>query len=75
MLVHAVTMLQEKIMKDSVKDRRDTFEAESRESQVPGTLPVTEGTALERAAQEDVAKDAASRPYSVPSRHERRRSS
>jgi NADH-quinone oxidoreductase subunit B len=75
MLVHAVTMLQEKIMKDSVKDRRDTFEAESREAMVPGTLPVTEGTALERSVQEDVANNQASRPYSVPSRHERRRSS
>ena len=48
MLVHAIMMLQDKIMKESYKDRRDTFEAESRVSIVPGTLPVTEGTALER---------------------------
>ena len=31
MLVHAITMLQDKIMKESVKDRRDTFEPESRD--------------------------------------------
>jgi NADH-quinone oxidoreductase subunit B len=28
MLVHAITMLQEKIMKESTRDRRDTFEPE-----------------------------------------------
>jgi NADH-quinone oxidoreductase subunit B len=70
MLVHAITMLQEKIMKESVKERTDTFEEESRHSIVPGTLPVTEGTKLEESA-----KDAPSKPYSVPSRHEKRRSS
>jgi hypothetical protein len=75
MLVHAITMLQEKIMKESVKDRRDTFEAESRESIVPGTLPVTEGTALERETEIEVAQNQVSRPYTIPSRHERRRSS
>src|ERR1700742_857417 len=62
MLVHAIMMLQEKIMKESVKERRDTFEAESRESIVPGTLPVTEGTALEEAA-----KSAPTRPYTIAS--------
>lgn len=75
MLVHAITMLQDKIMKESVKDRRDTFEAESRESIVPGTLPVTEGTALENEVAEDVSAGEANRPYTVPSKHERRRSS
>ena len=70
MLVHAVTMLQEKIMKESVKERTDTFEEESRESIVPGTLPVTEGTDLEESA-----KDKETKPYTVPSRHEKRRSS
>jgi NADH-quinone oxidoreductase subunit B len=75
MLVHAIMMLQDKIMKESVKDRRDTFEPESRESRVPGTLPVTEGTALEREKEMDVAAGDASRPYSIPSRHEKRRSS
>jgi NADH-quinone oxidoreductase subunit B len=70
MLVHAITMLQDKIMKESVKDRQDTFEEESRHSIVPGTLPVTEGTTLE-----DEARDKDSKPYTVPSRHEKRRSS
>jgi len=68
-------MLQDKIMKESVKDRRDTFEAESRESIVPGTLPVTEGTALERETEIELAQNQTSRPYTIPSRHERRRSS
>ena len=75
MLVHAIMMLQDKIMKESVKDRRDTFEPESRVSIVPGTLPVTEGTALEKETEIDVAQHQVSRPYSIPSRHEKRRSS
>jgi len=75
MLVHAIMMLQEKIMNESVKDRQDTFEPESRQSMVPGTLPVTEGTALERETEIEVAQNKASRPYTIPSRHERRRSS
>lgn len=75
MLVHAITMLQEKVMKESVKDRRDAIEAESRESTVPGTLPVTEGTALERETELEVAQNQIARPYTIPSRHERRRSS
>jgi hypothetical protein len=68
-------MLQDKIMKESSRDRRDTYEPESRESIVPGTLPVTEGTALERETEVEVARNETSRPYSVPSRHEKRRSS
>ena len=75
MLVHAITMLQDKIMKESVKDRRDTFEEESRISRVPGTMPVTEGTALERQMEARVDNEGASRPYSVPSKHERRKAS
>ncbi len=75
MLVHAIMMLQDKIMKESVKDRRDAFEAEARESIVPGTLPVTEATALERELHAEVDAGTAPRPYSVPSKHERRRSS
>ena len=55
--------------------RRDTFEAESRISKVPGTLPVTEGTKLEQQLEIEVAEGDAARPYSVPSRHERRKSS
>lgn len=70
MLVHAIMMLQDKIMKERMKDRRDTFEEESRKSIVPGTLPVTEGTVLE-----DQAKKADVKPYTVASKHERRRSS
>jgi len=75
MLVHAIMMLQDKIMQESVKDRQDTFEPESRQSMVPGTLPVTEGTALERETEIEVAQNKTSRPYTIPSRHERRRSS
>ncbi len=67
MLVHAIMMLQDKIMKESVKDRRDTFEPESRVSIVPGTLPVTEGTALEREIEIEVAQNQVSRPYTIPS--------
>ena len=75
MLVHAIMMLQDKIMRESVKDRRDTFEPESRVSVVPGTLPVTEGTALEKETEIEVAQHQVSRPYTIPSRHERRKSS
>ena len=75
MLIHAIMMLQEKVMNESVKDRLDTFEVESRQSFVPGTLPVTEGTALERETELEVADKTTSRPYTVPSRHEKRRSS
>jgi NADH-quinone oxidoreductase subunit B len=75
MLVHAIMMLQDKIMKESVKDRRDTYEPESRVSKVPGTLPVTEGTRLEKQMETEVAGGETSRPDSVPSKHEKRRSS
>jgi NADH-quinone oxidoreductase subunit B len=75
MLVHAIMMLQDKIMTESVKDRRDAFEEEARTAQVPGTLPVTEGTALERETEIEVAQGQASRPYTIPSKHERRKSS
>ncbi len=70
MLIHAIMMLQEKVMNESVKDRVDTFEDESRQSIVPGTLPVTVGTRLEEAS-----KSASTRPYTIASRHEKRRSS
>lgn len=70
MLIHAIMMLQAKVMKESVKDRRDTFEEESRQSIVPGTLPITMGTESETAA-----KTATTRPYTIASRHERRKSS
>lgn len=70
MLIHAITMLQEKVMRESVKERRDASEDESRKSTVPGTLPITEGTTLEK-----TAKDVPSKPYTIVSKHERRRSS
>ena len=70
MLIHAIMMLQKKVMNESVKDRLDTFEAESRHSIVPGTLPVTVGTTLE-----ETSKTAANRPYTTASKHEKRRSS
>src|SRR6267378_2613443 len=68
MLIHAVMMLQDKIMRESVKDRRDTFENESREALTPGTLPVTDGSTV----QGDGAN--ISRPYTIASKHEKRRS-
>jgi hypothetical protein len=69
MLIHAVMMLQDKVMKESVRDRRDIPEEEARQAVVPGTLPVTDGsTARQNALPE-------SRPYTIASRHERRRSS
>jgi len=69
MLVHAIMMLQEKIMTDSIKDNRDVPEIIARTQHMPGTIPVTIGNA-------DIeAEKNASRPYSIASRHERRRSS
>ena len=69
MLIHAVMMLQDKVMKESSRDRRDVLEAEAQEAVVPGTLTVTDGsTAIANAVPE-------SRPYTIASRHERRRSS
>jgi len=73
MLVHAITMLQDKIMKESTRERADTFEPESRTSTVPGTMPITEGTALERETEIEVSQNEVTRPYTVPARHERRR--
>jgi NADH-quinone oxidoreductase subunit B len=69
MLIHAVMMLQDKVMKESVRDRKDTPEAEARMALAPGTLPVTDGSTIR---QDDQTP---SRPYSIASRHERRRSS
>jgi hypothetical protein len=56
-------------MKESVRDRRDVLEAEAREAVVPGTLPVTDGST----ARQNTLPEA--RPYTIASRHERRRSS
>lgn len=68
MLIHAVIMLQEKVMKESVLDRRDAQEDEAREAITPGTLPVTDGSTL------DQTKRAQPQPYTIASTHEKRRS-
>ena len=68
MLIHAVMMLQEKIMKESVRDRRDVLEAEAREAVTPGTLPVTDGSSLRE------LETVKPKPYTIASRHEKRRS-
>ncbi len=69
MLIHAVMMLQDKVMKESVRDRKDVPETEARQAFVPGTLPVTDGSNV---SGNNVKE---SRPYTIASRHERRRSS
>jgi NADH-quinone oxidoreductase subunit B len=72
MLIHAVMMLQDKVMKESMRDRRDVPNEEAYEAVPPGTLPASGVSATnEAAAQEGPAP----RPYTIASRHERRRSS
>jgi NADH-quinone oxidoreductase subunit B len=68
MLIHAVMMLQDKVMKESIRDRRDAPEDESRESLTPGTLPLTDGSSVGSIDPEQ------SRPYTIASKHEKRRS-
>jgi NADH-quinone oxidoreductase subunit B len=68
MLIHAVMMLQDKVMKESIRDRRDAPDEEAREAQTPGTLPVTDGSTL----RED--QPARPQPYTIASKHEKRRS-
>ena len=68
MLIHAVMMLQDKVMKESIRDRKDAPDGESRGALTPGTLPVTDGSSLR---DREVVK---SRPYTVASKHEKRRS-
>jgi NADH-quinone oxidoreductase subunit B len=69
MLIHAVMMLQDKIMKESVRDRKDVPEQVARGVVMPGTLPVTDGSTLRLPGPSDA------KPYTIASRHERRRSS
>ena len=69
MLIHAVMMLQDKVMKESARDRRDVDVAEAREAVPPGTLPASGVSATNEAAAQT------SRPYTIASKHERRRSS
>jgi NADH-quinone oxidoreductase subunit B len=75
MLIHAVMMLQDKIMRESMRDRRDVAVDEAREAVPPGTLPATGVSSTgDAAAQESGEAAHVSRPYTIPSRHERRRS-
>jgi NADH-quinone oxidoreductase subunit B len=76
MLINAVMMLQDKVMKESLRDRRDIPAEQAREAVPPGTLPASGVSALNEAAAQDAdEKSNVSRPYTIPSRHERRRSS
>jgi len=68
MLIHAVMMLQDKIMKESTRDRKDKPDEESREALTPGTLPVTDGSTLRQPETMEP------KPYTIASRHEKRRS-
>ena len=68
MLIHAVMMLQEKVMKESVRDRKDAPDAEARAAITPGTLPVTDGSTLREPGKDQP------RPYTIASTHEKRRS-
>ena len=67
-------MLQDKIMNESVKDSRERWKRIA-VSVVPGTLPVTEGHSTGKGDRMEVAQNQVSRPYTIPSKHERRRSS
>ena len=71
MLIHAIMMLQEKVMRESLRDRDDVPAEEAYEAVPPGTLPASGVSATNEAA----AQDSPSRPYTIASRHERRRSS
>jgi NADH-quinone oxidoreductase subunit B len=71
MLIHAVMMLQDKVMKESLRDRKDVPNEEAYEAVPPGTLPASGISATNEAA----AQEQPSRPYTIASRHERRRSS
>jgi len=68
MLIHAVMMLQEKVMKESIRDRKDAPDEEAREAMTPGTLPVTDGS-TQRTGQ--IVRP---QPYTIASKHEKRRS-
>jgi coenzyme F420-reducing hydrogenase gamma subunit len=71
MLIHAVMMLQDKVMKESMRYRKDVPAEEAIEAVPPGTLPASGVSATNEAA----AQTSPSRPYTIASRHERRRSS
>ncbi|HEY0169629.1 MAG TPA: NADH-quinone oxidoreductase subunit B family protein [Pyrinomonadaceae bacterium] len=71
MLIHAILMLQDKVMSESLRDRDDVPPEEAYEAVPPGTLPAVGVSATNEAA----AQETTSRPYTIASRHERRRSS
>src|SRR2546425_2020874 len=60
---------QADVMIVSVRDRKDVPEEEARHAFAPGTLPVTDGSTV------NVPVTPESRPYTIASKHERRRSS
>src|SRR5213075_3095086 len=68
MLIPAVMMLQDKVMKESIRDRKDAPDDEARDAITPGTLPVTDGSTLRE------SDDPGSKPYTIASKHEKRRS-
>jgi NADH-quinone oxidoreductase subunit B len=68
MLIHAIMMVQDKVMKESIRERRDSPDEEARQAITPGTLPVTDGSTLR---ETEVAQP---KPYTIASRHEKRRS-
>jgi len=68
MLIHAVMMLQDKVMNESIRDRRDAPDEEAREAMTPGTLPITDGSTLGE------GQTARPQPYTIASKHEKRRS-
>src|SRR5580765_3239099 len=61
MLVHAVMMLQDKVGKESSRDRRDIPEEEARTAIGPGTLPITDGSTMQQLPS-------ATKPYSIASK-------
>jgi len=62
-------------MRESMRDRKDVNPEEAREAVPPGTLPATNVSATNEAAADSPPQLDYSRPYTIPSRHERRRSS
>src|SRR5437870_1159469 len=68
MLIHAVMMLQDKVMKESMRDRKDVPEDEARHALTPGTRPVTDGSTLRGTERSEP------RQYTRASSHEKRRS-
>src|SRR4026208_2599806 len=52
MLIHAVMMLQDKVMKESSRDRRDVRDEEARGASGPGTLPITDGSTVQNMPSE-----------------------